>query len=51
MAQIDFDMADVKPSVLSFVTVTLMAVAGIALLKWAMSRWSVPGLSDLVNAV
>ncbi len=51
MPEIAFDMADVKPSVLSFVTVTLMAVAGIALMKWAVKRWPVPGLSDLVNAV
>jgi hypothetical protein len=48
---IDLDMADVKPSVTSWVIVTLMAVAGIALLKWAVRRWPVPGFSDLVNAV
>jgi len=51
MTNIEFDMADVKPSVLSFITVTLMAVAGIALLKWAVQRWPIPGFSDLVNAV
>ncbi len=48
---VDFDMADVKPSVLSFVTVTLMAIAGIALMKWAVKRWPIPGFTDLVNAV
>ncbi len=51
MASVDLDFADVKPSVYSFVVITLTAVAGIALLKWAMQRWPVPGLSDLVNAV
>ena len=47
----DFTMADVKPSVLSWAIVTLMAVTGIVLLKWAMSKWPVKGLSDIVNAV
>jgi len=47
----DFTMADVKPSVLSWTIVTLMAVTGIVLLKWAMSKWPVKGLADIINAV
>lgn len=45
------DMADVKPTVFSWVIVTLMAVAGITVLKVAVRRWPIPGFSDLVNAV
>jgi hypothetical protein len=48
---INLDMADVRPSVISWVIVTLLAVTGIALLKYAMRRFPVPGLSDLVNSV
>lgn len=47
----DVTLADVKPSVLSWVIVTLMAVTGIVLLKWAMSKWPVKGLSDIIKAV
>jgi hypothetical protein len=48
---LQLDLADVKPSVQSFFTVGLMAVLFIALLKVALRRWPVPGLSDLVNSV
>lgn len=44
-------MSDVKPTVLSFVTVTIMAVTGIVLLKWFVSKYPVPGLSEIVAAV
>jgi len=47
----EWDLSDVKPSVLSWVIVTLMAVTGIVLLKWAMNRWPVKYLADIVNAV
>lgn len=47
----DLDLADVKPSVVSWVMVTLLAVTGIALLKWVTTRWRIPGLTELVNAV
>ena len=47
----ELDMSDVRPSLISFAIVTLMAVAGISLLKFAMSRWPVPGLKQLVDAV
>lgn len=45
------DMADVKPSVQSFLIVGLMAMLFIALAKVVLARWKVPGLSDLVNTV
>lgn len=44
-------MADIKPSVLSWLIVTLMAVTGVAFLKWFVAKFPVPGLSDLVAAV
>lgn len=44
-------MADVRPSVYSWFAVTLMAITGIALFKFLMARWPVPGLVDLVGAV
>jgi hypothetical protein len=47
----EFDMADVKPSVVSFVMVTLMAVVGIVLLKVLAKRFPVPGFSDVINSV
>ena len=47
----EMTLADVKPSVLSWLIVTLMAVTGIVLLKWTMSKWPIRGLSDIVNAV
>lgn len=46
-----FDFADVKPSIPSLVMVTLMAIIGISLAKWAANRFPVPGLTELVNAV
>ena len=48
---ITMDMADVKPSITSWVIVTLMAASGIVLAKWLMARFPVPGLADVVNAV
>ena len=47
---ITLDMADVKPSVLNWIVVTLLAMTGIVFFKWAMARWPVPGLADFVNA-
>jgi hypothetical protein len=45
------DMADVKPTIQSWLIVTLMAIAGIIAAKVILNRWKVPGLTDLVNAV
>ena len=48
---VSLDMSDVRPSLVSFVIVTLMAIAGISLMKYLMSRFPVPGLKQLVDAV
>lgn len=45
-----FDLADVKPSVLSWLVVTLLAVSGIVAGKYLLNRFPVPGLTDLFNA-
>jgi hypothetical protein len=47
----ELDMSDVKPSLVSFAIVTLMAIAGISLMKYLMARFPVPGLKQLVDAV
>ena len=44
----DIDVADVRPSVLSFATVTIMAIIGIALAKFLMAKWPVPGIAQVV---
>jgi len=44
------DMADVKPTVLNWFIVGLMAVSFIVLMKYAMSRWPVPGLAEVIAA-
>ncbi len=45
------DMADAKPTVLTALTVFLIIVITVPLAKFALNRWRVPGLTDLVNAV
>ncbi len=45
------DMADVKPSLVSFVTVGLMASLFILLGKWASNRWAVPVIRDYFNSI
>lgn len=47
----DIDVADVRPSILSLATVTAMAIIGIAVLKFILAKWPVPGLSQLVAMV
>jgi heme A synthase len=44
------DFASVKPSVLNWLIVGLMAVTFIVFFKWAFTKVSVPGLSDLFAA-
>lgn len=46
-----FDFADVKPSVVSWLIVGIMAVTFIALMKYLMVKYPIPGLSDVINAV
>lgn len=47
----DFDMSDIKPNALNFITIALIVIIMIPLAKWVLNRWRVPGLTDLVNAV
>lgn len=46
-----FDFADVKPSVVNFLIVGMMAALFIVLAKYAANRWHVPGLTPLVNMI
>ncbi len=46
----EWDLSDVKPSLLSWVIVGLMAVSFIVLGKWAMQRFPVPGLKQVFDA-
>lgn len=50
LTDIDLDMADVKPTVLSWIIVGLMAASFIVFAKYVFNRWSLPG-RDFVNAV
>lgn len=47
----DIDLADVKPSILSFLTVGLMAVAFIILMKFITTRWPIPLVGTLFQSV
>jgi hypothetical protein len=44
-------MADVKPSVLSWVLVGLMAITFIVAIKVIDNRWPIPGLHQLLGIV
>lgn len=44
------DPADVRPSVLNWVVVGLMAVTFIVFGKYLLSRYPIPGLSAIFNA-
>lgn len=47
----NLDFADVKPSVVSWLIVGLMAVTFIAFFKFLMTKYPIPGLSQVVQAV
>lgn len=47
----DIDMSNVKPTVLSAVTILLMVMIMVPLAKFVLNTWRVPGLTDLVNAI
>jgi hypothetical protein len=51
MAALEIDMSNIKPSVLSSITILLIVMVTVPLAKWAFNRWPVPGLTDLVNAI
>lgn len=41
----------IKPTLGNLGMVTLLAIAGILASKWILSRFPVPGLSDVVQSV
>jgi hypothetical protein len=47
----EFDMSDIKPTVLSAVTILLIVAVMVPLSKFLLNRWPIPGLTDLVNAI
>jgi hypothetical protein len=46
----ELSFADVKPSILNWVVVGLMAVTFIVLMKFVTAKWTIPGLSQLFAA-
>ena len=44
------DFADVKPSVLNALIITLTVVVTLTALKFILAKWHVPGLSEVVLA-
>jgi hypothetical protein len=48
---LNFEFADIKPAAYNWVIVTLMAVTGIVLLKYILTRWPVRGLSEVIQSV
>lgn len=47
----DFDMADIKPTVLSWILVGLMAATFIVMAKYVFTRWPVTGVTEFFQAV
>jgi hypothetical protein len=45
------DFADVKPSVVSWLIVGLMATTFIVFLKFLVNRYPVAGITEVINAV
>jgi hypothetical protein len=46
----NFDMADVKPSVVSWMIVGIMAVTFIVFMKYLTAKYPVPGLTPFFQA-
>lgn len=42
------DWADIRPSVVNALIITITVIITLNLLKFAMARWPVPGLAPLV---
>ena len=45
------DVADVRPSLLSWATVGVMAVTFIAFMKFILAKWPIPGVSSVFALV
>lgn len=44
------DFADVKPSILNALIITLTVILMLTALKYVAARWRIPGWSDLILA-
>lgn len=47
----DLDFADIKPSLLSWLIVGLMAMSFISFAKFIMLKYPIPGFADMVKSV
>lgn len=47
----EFDMANVKPTILTAITILMIVLVTVPVSKWLLNKYPVPGLTDLVNAV
>lgn len=47
----DMDFADVKPSIVNWVLVGLMAITFIVVAKWLTTKYPVKGLTEVIQSV
>lgn len=47
----ELDMSNVKPTVVSAITILLIVMIMVPLAKWTLNKYPVPGLTDLVNSI
>jgi hypothetical protein len=47
----EVDLGNLKPTVLSALTLLLMIMVIVPVAKYVLNRWQVPGLTELINAV
>lgn len=47
----NLDFANLKPSVISWLIVGLMAVTFILIMKWVFTRWPVAGLTEIFQSI
>lgn len=51
VGMLDFDMADIKPSVVNAVIVLLLVAITVPLAKWATTAIYIPGLTELIALI
>jgi hypothetical protein len=44
-------MAEIKPTVLNLLLVTMMAAVGIHAMKYLSARWNIPGFKELFGSL
>lgn len=49
--ELKLDMAGVMPSLINALVILLIVAITVPAAKWALAKYPVPGLSDLVNAI